>query len=160
MTPCPKVDDFFYPSPVLAYCIDSQRGEMSIFMIKKQKMSVFAPRRPTSKLVIQINCKTYFSMKLYLSNYIIHFFYYKKKDSHQTGGTALFFRVDILAHIQGSVNVMQTDNIIRVIARTVNYAKRIAHLGFSIDFRIHVIMLFCCLNCWHRRHLLHTDPDF
>lgn len=25
---------------------------MSIFMIKKQKMSVFAPRRPTSKLVI------------------------------------------------------------------------------------------------------------
>lgn len=52
---------------------------------------------------------------------------------------------------------MQTNNIIRVIARTVNYAKRIAHLGFSIDCRIHVIMLFCCLNCWH---LLHTDPDF
>lgn len=160
MTPCPKVDDFFYPSPVLAYCIDSQRGEMSIFMIKKQKMSVFAPRRPTSKLVIPKKLQDLFFNVVVFVKLYNSFLLLQKNDSHQKGGTALFFRVDILAHIQGTVNAMQTNNIIRVIARTVNYAKRIAHLGFSIDCRIHVIMQFCCLNCWHRRHLLHTDPDF
>lgn len=160
MTPCPKVDDFFYPSPVLAYCIDSQdsqRGEMSIFMIKKQKMSV---SHLDGQQVNQLSKKNLFFNEVVFVKLYNSFLLLQKKDSHQNGGTALFFRVEILAHIQGTVNAMQTNNIIRVIARTVNYAKRIAHLGFSIDCRIHVIMLFCCLNCWHRRHLLHTDPDF
>lgn len=55
---------------------------------------------------------------------------------------------------------MQANNIIRVIATFFNYVKRITHLGFSIDCRIHVIMLLCFINRWHRRHLMHTDPDF
>lgn len=72
---------------------------MSIFMIKKQKMSVFAPRRPTSKLVIPKILQDLFFNEVVFVKLYNSFLLLQKKDSHQMGGTALFFRVDILAHI-------------------------------------------------------------
>lgn len=44
----------------------------------------------------QKNCKTYFSMKLYLSNYIIHFFYYKKRIRIEREGRHCFFELIFL----------------------------------------------------------------
>lgn len=73
---------------------------MSIFMIKKQKMSVFAPRRPTSKLVIPKKLQDlFFNEVVFVKLLYNSFLLLQKKDSHQKGGTALFFRVGILAHI-------------------------------------------------------------
>lgn len=72
---------------------------MSIFMIKKQKMSVFAPRRPTSKLVIPKELQDLFFNEVVFVKLYNSFLLLQKNDSYQKGGTALFFRVDILAHI-------------------------------------------------------------
>lgn len=64
---------------------------MSIFMIKKQKMSVFAPRRPTSKLVIPKKLQDLFFNEVVFVKLYNSFLLLQKKDSHQKGGTALFF---------------------------------------------------------------------
>lgn len=69
---------------------------MSIFMIKKQKMSVFAPRRRTSKLVIPKKLQDLFFNEVVFVKLYNSFLLLQKKDSHQKGGTALFFELIFL----------------------------------------------------------------
>lgn len=69
---------------------------MSIFMIKKQKMSVFAPRRPTSKLVIPKKLQDLFFNEVVFVKLYNSFLLLQKRISIKREGRHCFFELIFL----------------------------------------------------------------
>lgn len=70
---------------------------MSIFMIKKQKMSVFAPRRPTSKLVIPKKLQDlFFNEVVFVKLYNSFLLLQKKRIRIKREGRRCFFELIFL----------------------------------------------------------------